>query len=720
MESVADKGIVYEFGHFVLDPEGKTLYADGQALHLPAKEFETLLLLIRNNGRALSKEEMMAAVWHDSFVEESNLAKQISKLRKVLNTNGVQFIETLPKHGYRFSADLKKVVKTIDEPVILERQTIKRLTVSVDEAIEPDRPTLPAAKRERSRWPAIVLPIVVVIGLGCLLWYLGRGQIEEVDPYQPVRLTDSPFDDTGPNWTRDGRIRFHRLYSKDRHVTLIMNADGSGQTELLHADGRRIFNWSPDEQRILFQKQGDSTKTYLANADGSGEILLPFRAGNWSADSRMLTYRAQVAERVYDVFVYFLESGEIRNLTNSESFNADPSFSPDGRQVVFVSGRDGNAEIYSIGVDGSDLRRLTFDPSIDSHPAYSPDGTAILFTSDRENENADVYLMRADGTGTPFKITNWDKSNETAGPGSWSPDGSRIAFFSDRGGNDDIYVVSAETVRPKPVLSDPERDLHEPSFSPDGKKLVYSLETQNKAGELRVLDIETGRTRLVRRTELPMTAPVWSPDGKRIAFVDRIDGNSEVCAIDPDGSEFVNLTNDRSLDISPSWSPDGTRLAFISHRGEPRGSRLYTMNADGSDPAPVTPRSGWEGDPTWSPDGSTFVFVCDRADSPGNLLDICRINSDGTGEKRVVTNRDHDTQPAISPDGKRIAFVAVSDGNPEIYVVNSDGSGLLRLTRDPADDLSPNWSPDGRRLIFTSNRSGRSAIYEIEVPPQAS
>src|SRR5688572_2479897 len=106
MERLEKKRFIYEFGKFLLDPHEKILLADGVPIHLPAKEFETLLLLVENNGRALTKSEMIAALWPDTFVEESNLAKQISKLRKIFNTNGDRFIETLPKHGYRFSADL--------------------------------------------------------------------------------------------------------------------------------------------------------------------------------------------------------------------------------------------------------------------------------------------------------------------------------------------------------------------------------------------------------------------------------------------------------------------------------------------------------------------------------------------------------------------------------------------------------------------------------------
>src|SRR5215475_4692747 len=144
MERVENKDFVYEFGKFVLDPKGKTLFSDGKPIHLPAKEFETLLLLVENNHKALSKEEMMGALWRDSFVEESNLAKQISRLRKILNSDGEQFIETLPKHGYRFSADLRLTVPVAEAPVILDRHTPQNSSLADENGIVNNPPASPA------------------------------------------------------------------------------------------------------------------------------------------------------------------------------------------------------------------------------------------------------------------------------------------------------------------------------------------------------------------------------------------------------------------------------------------------------------------------------------------------------------------------------------------------------------------------------------------------
>jgi DNA-binding winged helix-turn-helix (wHTH) protein/thioredoxin-like negative regulator of GroEL len=175
MEKTGNKGIVYEFGKFVLDPEEMTLFSEGKPIHLPAKEFETLLLLVENNHKALSKDEMIEAIWQDSFVEEGNLAKQISRLRKILNTDGEHYIETLPKHGYRFSADLRLTSRISEEPVILKRRTVKRLTLAVENE-NLDQPLMSIAvlplksltAEENNKVLGLGLADALITKLGCL------------------------------------------------------------------------------------------------------------------------------------------------------------------------------------------------------------------------------------------------------------------------------------------------------------------------------------------------------------------------------------------------------------------------------------------------------------------------------------------------------------------------------------------------------------------------
>lgn len=192
METAENNRFVYQFGKFMLDPQEKTLFENGIPRHLPAKEFETLLLLVENNGRAMSKEEMIAAVWREAFVEEGNLAKQISRLRKILN--GEVSIETLPKHGYRFSAEVSRIFQP-ESKTILEKRTIKRLTVKVEEDISAAPPLLPHTVRKISTRSAFGFFGLAVLAVLFAVWYWNGAktpaQINSVAVLPLISLGDS-------------------------------------------------------------------------------------------------------------------------------------------------------------------------------------------------------------------------------------------------------------------------------------------------------------------------------------------------------------------------------------------------------------------------------------------------------------------------------------------------------------------------------------------------
>src|SRR5690242_18557731 len=131
-EAPENQRVIYEFGKFVLDPFENTLLTSGQPIRLPAKEFEMLRLLVENNGRVVTKDEMMEKIWPDTFVEDNNLAKYVSRLRRLLSSGDEITIETLPKQGYRFSANVSELFRPAEE-TILEKRTTRRVTVRVEE-----------------------------------------------------------------------------------------------------------------------------------------------------------------------------------------------------------------------------------------------------------------------------------------------------------------------------------------------------------------------------------------------------------------------------------------------------------------------------------------------------------------------------------------------------------------------------------------------------------
>jgi DNA-binding winged helix-turn-helix (wHTH) protein len=130
VKSLIDKKI-YEFGEFRLDPAERMLLRSGASVQIPPKAFETLVVLVENKGRLVAKEELMKAVWPDSFVEESNLTLNIHTLRKLFNegsTEAQSFIETVPKKGYRFTAEVREVVPIqTAAPILVEKHTVTHI-----------------------------------------------------------------------------------------------------------------------------------------------------------------------------------------------------------------------------------------------------------------------------------------------------------------------------------------------------------------------------------------------------------------------------------------------------------------------------------------------------------------------------------------------------------------------------------------------------------------
>jgi Tol biopolymer transport system component/DNA-binding winged helix-turn-helix (wHTH) protein len=704
---------IYQFGNFVLNIEEQTLSADGRIIHLPTKEFETLQMFVENNGRILSRDEMMSAIWKDTFVEESNLAQYVSRLRKTLSADGHQYIKTIPKRGYRFSAD----VATSNGDLVIERHM--RVEFSTSE------PTLEPSRRAR-KWTKFTIAglaaALVASGIAAyfLLPFFGFSFARRVEKNKLIQLTNAPFNEINPAFTRDGQIRFARFIDKKTVASFIMNSDGSGVREETTIPGLSSGVWSPDGTKVFYHKQSSDPNFYLANADGTNERIMPFHPGNalWSPDSKQFLYQAKATDSPIpnnsDIYIYTLATETITPVVESPFYDSDPSYSPDGKSILYVSDIDGNFEIYTKVLSTGETKRLTDNPGHESFPTYSPDGTQIIFNSDREKENNDVYLMNADGSDVR-KITDgagWDASP----PNNWSPDGTQVLLQSDRGGYENIYLMNIEPFVPRRV-ADIENDRPVfASYSSDGKQIAYQLSVGESESEIRIYDTNTKADRFVFKANLRESLPSFSPDGSKILFQQRIDENTEICSVKTDGTELANLTRSPSKDMSPAFSPDGGRIAFAANRaGGLSLFEIYVMNADGSEQKLIFGDRAMSTNPAWSPDGKTLVFSNDREEGRIGNFELFSINLDGGQERRLTNRPRYDVNPAFSPDGTRIAFESYADGNPEIYLMNADGSGLLRLTRDFGNDHYPHWSPDGKKIIFTSNRSGNYSIYEIAI-----
>jgi TolB protein len=262
----------------------------------------------------------------------------------------------------------------------------------------------------------------------------------------------------------------------------------------------------------------------------------------------------------------------------------------------------------------------------------------------------------------------------------------RIVFQSNRGGNNEIYVMNGDGSELTNLTNNPADD-QAPFWSPDGKRIAFQ---SFRDGNSEVYVMNADGSNLTRLTNDPADDAVdgWSPDGKKILFHSSRNGNYEVYAMNADGTDQTNLTNSPMDDEIPDWSPDGTKIAFMSDReGNPE---IYVMNADGSNPIRLTNSPAEDLFPYWSPDGTRIAFFSHR---DGNS-ELYVMNVDGSNQVNLSNNRADDEPPASwSADGTKILFNSNRDGNYEIYVMNLDGSGVARLTDNPADDFSADWQP---------------------------
>ena len=293
-------------------------------------------------------------------------------------------------------------------------------------------------------------------------------------------------------------------------------------------------------------------------------------------------------------------------------------------QIVFTSSRDDdNQDIWVISPDGSGLTRLTNDPWHSVAPAISPDGTKIAFTSQRTDPDRDppgpgppdIYVMNADGssvvnlTGNVVKSIGIKAANVAP---AWSPDGSKIAFASDRDSdvNVDIFVMNADGTKPVNLTNNPFHD-NLPTWSADGTKIAFeSSRDFDSSIEIYAMNADgTAPTRLTTRLASPGTnsggsgQPAFSPNGTKIAFVTRVSAafpgsTNEIWVMNADGSNPVSLSQYPANNDYPAWSPDGTRMVFTANALED----LFVMNADGSNPTNLTNHPGRYQRPAWSRD----------------------------------------------------------------------------------------------------------------------
>jgi Tol biopolymer transport system component len=285
-------------------------------------------------------------------------------------------------------------------------------------------------------------------------------------------------------------------------------------------------------------------------------------------------------------------------------------------------------------------------------------------------------------------------------------------------GNREVYVMNADGTEQRRLTVDPAQHFS-PVWSPDGRRVAFvrgSVEVESSG--LFVMDVDGSNLRQLTPDAGP-AGIAWSPDGSAIAFTTvhgHNGGYPEIYLIEADGTNQRRLTSPALIPTerqymgvrAPSWSPDGDQIVFVVDELDSQPA-LFIMAADGESSATRLAGPEWAAisDVAWSPAGNLIAFVVDDVESGMPAIHV--IDSDGRNERRIGIDGGASLSPSWSPDGTRIVFAGTHGNGLDVYVVEISTGDVRRLTDDPSNNESPSWSPDGRHIAFVSERDGRLA-----------
>ncbi|MCM3873398.1 MAG: S41 family peptidase [Pyrinomonadaceae bacterium] len=635
--------------------------------------------------------------------------------------------------------------------------------------------------------------------------YLGDIWTANENGQNVQRLTVNRARDVYGRFSPDGKwIAFSSERNGNLDVFIIPSEGGAAKQLTFHSSDDTVLGWRPDSRAVLFSaNRGEdfAPQLYLVSVEGG----MPTRAGTdmgvqaaYSPDGRRLAYnpKSQVYWRKYyrgaaqsDIVVMDVAAKKFTQVTDFDGHDSWPMWGHDGA-IYFVSDREGNGltNIWRIPDSGGKADRVTSFKSGDVRwPSVSADGRVIVFEHDfgiwkldlnsrkatpitlniaaetQENlSEVQTFSSMADdydlapssrrlavsihGEIFTAPVEEGDLKQVTDGPArdrlvGYAPDGKSLSFISDRSGREEIYVTSTDGIGEARQITDIDTLKFGYNWSPDSKEIAFVTSD----GKLRKVDAATKQvTELDSSNYGNIGLPVWSPDGKWIAYSKSdVTRTSDIYVIAASGAEKEShkLTFDSNSDINPRFAPDGRKLFFqrIEASGgvSPNSVQIYSVALERLDRDPDDPEERAEPEPSPAPAGEAGAEGAPppRRGPAERRQPPKEIKMDWPGLKRRTRQITRMPFPifsfTVAPDSRTIVFVTSEPAGPAsvpvIYSVQDDGKRLARITtgQPPSEEGGPGGgggfgggisaltvSRDGRTLFF----SERDGVYSVPLP----
>lgn len=411
-------------------------------------------------------------------------------------------------------------------------------------------------------------------------------------------------------------------------------------------------------------------------------------------------------------------SFRVISLTSYAGQQDQAAFSPSGSSIAFVwTSNNGNRNVFIKHVGSEAMLELTRGAESDYCPVWSPDGSQIAYLSSSHN-GLGIYVVPALGGQprklyTPNAIVHWEQ-----GALSWSPDGKELIFpdISSIRTPSSLYVLSLDTLRTRPVTSPPngwDGDLN-PVFSPDGRKIAFVRASDNAVRDIYVMPAPGGEPRQITRDGRIVDSIAWMPGSNSIVYSSDRGGKFALWKVSSRGGDPERLPVGVADAFQPAISGPTHRLLYTQSSAtwsilrvplQPRGTA--------GNPAPLLSSTEQDSAPSLAPDGTRFAFQSWRS----GTQELWISSIEGTNLRQLTSDGGGLTgSPSFSPDGLQIAFDSRIDGHSHIFLMPAAGGSPRQLTFGDSNDIVPRWSVDGKSLFFASNRSGGWQSWKLSLP----
>ncbi|HEU5237726.1 MAG TPA: winged helix-turn-helix domain-containing protein [Pyrinomonadaceae bacterium] len=680
--------LIYEFDDFQLEPDERKLLRHGQVIPLHGKAFEMLLVLIRNRGRLLTKDELFHLVWPDQIVEESNLTVNMSAIRRALGERASRprYITTVSGLGYRFNAEVRQFAA---EALTIERDTFARVTVEQEEIESRFGLALrmSGAVRRLTSHPVLLgvtcAIVLAIAGIGIWVKVMHRTSAAPL-PWShvtinrfathggvPFRVAISP----------DGKSLVYDQSLKGTRSLWLGQIESNSSVEILKQPDILYhgLTFAPDDQNLYFT-EFDSSKLFRMPVVGGVPTLL------------------------------------------LQNVHSAVSFSPDGRRLAFlrrVSG--GTAIVIGDSVDGRNERTLVVrklpDNFSSSGLSWSPDGKQIAVAA-KNVATSRVELQAIslfDGSARKISDRSWGEIGNV----KWQPDGAGVIFIAKSSAlarRSEIWFAPYPEGEPRKITNDVKQYLL-PNLSVSANGIVAVIEGISESEIWVAPDGDVTRAHRVLQGVEPKYEGVdglaWTPDG-HLLYTAYVGDAMSIWEMDGEGSNRRQLTNNVSdlVDQQMSVTADNRFMVFQSNRS---GSmQIWRANRDGSNLRQLT-TAGTNTQPSLSRDSKWIIYV---SDSSGEST-LWRMSIEG-GEMTQLTH-ERSWNPRVSADGKYIAYLVSS---PFRLAIMPFTGGKVEKTFALPDRPGPNlarrmcWTPDGKAILYRDTMEGFWRQRLDEAKPQ--